>query len=600
LPAKKFGNDYWVDRGQNIWQKVTAPTTLGPLTGGGLSKNPASENVTPIFDNTAKDGKYYVGPVTEGIDTLYYGDPKTGGNGTVDSTASGIQGDDVKYTRDANGNMVEHNTHTPDVPPGYIGIRTAFDLDQVRKNMAGNYILMADIDLAGYTSATCTVLNGWVSLGYPIGVGNLDRPFTGIFDGNNYTISNIWAKHGISYAGLFSRIESNGIVKNLTISTDTKGINGAAFVGALAGVTRKGAVVDNVTVKGGTIISAGASGGAFIGGLIGYAYGGPADYITNCRVINSGIINLGNSATGSYSGGMFGAAAGNTRITNCYTTNVAVSGYSYVGGFIGSVYAGVEITDCKTNGMVDANGSYGGGFAGCIHGASKVETCIADVEVMVKGSYAGGFVGVLYENSVLNKAFAYGKVRAAYYAGGNVRQMVNSQLLNSFAYGDVTTTVGYISGGLVAESINSKILNCYSRGDVYAQVVAPGLGGLVGYFSGTATSSNTVQNSYSSGTVNGRDVLNPLYIGAFSGHSGVTFMGTNYYDYDKTKAYIQNAHGTIVAPAGQPSAFPVGKTTPQMMQKATFSGWDFNSTWKIDEGTSYPYFAWADALGLRH
>ena len=36
----------------------------------------------------------------------------------------------------------------------------------------------------------------------------------------------------------------------------------------------------------------------------------------------------------------------------------------------------------------------------------------------------------------------------------------------------------------------------------------------------------------------------------------------------------------------------VGRTTAQMMQESTFSGWSFSSVWSINEGTSYPYLRW--------
>ena len=108
--ARKFGDDYWVDMGQNVWRKVDKnnPTgPLGPLTGGGPDGDPSTSPVTPIYDNTANDGKYYVGPLgpDEGGNMYYYGDPIIGGNGALDSTASSREQDDVKYYKDANGNM---------------------------------------------------------------------------------------------------------------------------------------------------------------------------------------------------------------------------------------------------------------------------------------------------------------------------------------------------------------------------------------------------------------------------------------------------------------------------------------------------------------
>ena len=95
---------YWVHVAQNVWREVTAPTTLGPLTGGGPDMNPVTTPATKIYYHE-KDGKYYVGPLgpEDGYD-YYYGD-KAGGNGTLDSTNDSLFKDDVKYYKDSNGNM---------------------------------------------------------------------------------------------------------------------------------------------------------------------------------------------------------------------------------------------------------------------------------------------------------------------------------------------------------------------------------------------------------------------------------------------------------------------------------------------------------------
>ena len=113
-PVGKFGGEYWVKMGQNVYKKVLGPYTLGPLTGGGPDMDPATDPVTPIYEN---DGKYYVGPLGSGDDEYYYGDPD-GGNGTLDSTADSAEKDDVVYYKDSNGNMTTEKPGKPivDVP----------------------------------------------------------------------------------------------------------------------------------------------------------------------------------------------------------------------------------------------------------------------------------------------------------------------------------------------------------------------------------------------------------------------------------------------------------------------------------------------------
>jgi hypothetical protein len=103
-PVIKTGGDYYVDCGQNVYQKVETPTTLGPKVGGGPDENPATDPVTPIYDN---NGKYYVGPLGPDSDgnNYYYGDKATGGDGLVNSTDSTKHVSDDIYYLGADGNM---------------------------------------------------------------------------------------------------------------------------------------------------------------------------------------------------------------------------------------------------------------------------------------------------------------------------------------------------------------------------------------------------------------------------------------------------------------------------------------------------------------
>ena len=62
-----------------------------------------------------------------------------------------------------------------------IEVATAADLNNVRNNLSGDYIQVANIDLSGYGS--------WTPIGEydPVG-GNW---FTGTYNGGGYTISNL-------------------------------------------------------------------------------------------------------------------------------------------------------------------------------------------------------------------------------------------------------------------------------------------------------------------------------------------------------------------------------------------------------------------------
>ena len=62
-----------------------------------------------------------------------------------------------------------------EVPEGYVGIYTAADLDLIREDTDGNFILMADIDLGGKEHTP---------------IGDYLNPFDGKFNGNGHVISN--------------------------------------------------------------------------------------------------------------------------------------------------------------------------------------------------------------------------------------------------------------------------------------------------------------------------------------------------------------------------------------------------------------------------
>jgi len=108
MPVVNFDGEYWVDMGQNVWKKVMGPYELGPLTGGGPDLNPATDPVIEIYDYTANDGRYYVGPLVDAEgDEYYHGDSNLyNRNGTLDSTAEMLHGDDMVYYMDKAGNMV--------------------------------------------------------------------------------------------------------------------------------------------------------------------------------------------------------------------------------------------------------------------------------------------------------------------------------------------------------------------------------------------------------------------------------------------------------------------------------------------------------------
>ena len=108
-------------------------------------------------------------------------------------------------------------------------IYTADDLNRIRENLSGTYILMNDIDLSSYEN--------WMP------IGSVDAPFTGDLLGAGYTISGMQitnlpeaAEDGYAYIGLFGY--NQGMIRDVivegTVSAELAE-NEKAYVGSLVG-----------------------------------------------------------------------------------------------------------------------------------------------------------------------------------------------------------------------------------------------------------------------------------------------------------------------------------------------------------------------------
>lgn len=141
-----------------------------------------------------------------------------------------------------------------------------------------------------------------------------------------------------------------------------------------------------------------------------------------------------------------------------------------------------------------------------------------------------------------------------------------SAVTNCYATGTVTSR-GNLAGGLVGVVSSSTITNSYATCSVAGNTA----GGLVGGMGGTSS----ITNSYAAGSVTGTYFSGGL-VGNKLGGGTVT---ASYYN-SQTSGKSDNDG------RGEP------KTSIQLVQEATFSGWDFTEEtgdWDISEGISYPY-----------
>jgi len=254
--------------------------------------------------------------------------------------------------------------------------------------------------------------------------------------------------------------------------------------------------------------------------------------------------------------------------------NYTSSGASYIGIFGYVTGASAEIRDLF---LVDPNVNSGSsGYAtGSLVGALQAGTvtgCCAEGGSVSGYQGVGGLVGY-NSNGTVSKCYATCQVSSAgSYVGGLIGNN-NGTLTNCYATGQVSSAGGYI-GGLAGNTENSSsiVTNCYATGDVSGSSM---IGGLTGreYFS-------SISNSYATGFVSGNN-----YLGGLTGYNRYCTISSSYWDSQTTGR--SNMCGTCQDCSYCNDSYR--RTTVQMMQQATFGGWDFADTWGIDEGLSYPF-----------
>jgi len=150
-------------------------------------------------------------------------------------------------------------------------------------------------------------------------IGGPGNRFAAVFEGNGYTISNLFIANGVSdYQGLFGYTDGAEI-KNLSV---TANITGRNYVGILVGFAYN-TIINKVNVSGNV-----RGYNNSIGGLAGLAY----DTLINKANANANVTSYNNSGLG----GLVGFAY-NTIVNKSYATG-NIGDYNSVGRLVGQTY----------------------------------------------------------------------------------------------------------------------------------------------------------------------------------------------------------------------------------------------------------------------
>ena len=257
-------------------------------------------------------------------------------------------------------------------------------LSGVTQNASANAVLTADIVVnKNVLKSDGTVNEGTFKEWTPIATNA--SPYTGIFEGQNHTISGLYFKQETSFVGLFSansgKIANVGILDSYFYGQPYYGCQ----VGGVCGYnTAKGAITNcyNTGI---------VRGSETVGGVCGSNYG----TITNCS--NKGNVGEDDDSVGGVSGSNYGT------IINCNNAGI-VSGKSYVGGVCGKNSNGGTVTNCNNTGEVRGTSQYIGGLSGD-NDSSSITNCNNTGEVKATGKFVGGLSGGNYNNGTITNCY---------------------------------------------------------------------------------------------------------------------------------------------------------------------------------------------------
>lgn len=312
----------------------TASTSITAYLSALLSSSDALQNKTVTITAQCADGSIYTGPINMPHDANItagncYTFKKTftselsfpAGAGTAESPYEVSSAEGLLLVANQTNSGSGHNTR--------------------------HYKLTADIDL----STVCGPGMNWTP------IGNYNKRFNGVFDGNGKTISNLYINSHRQHEGLFGQVgssSSSSVVKDLHVEghvqTDYSVQGKGNAVGGIC--ASNGGVIAGCSFRGSVVAASGqgGTGVAFtcIGGIVG------SNNLTVVGCYNEASVTATGQGKETIVGGITGATSSGHRMLACYNTgDITVGGHAQVQGIAGGGY---QCTACFNIGKIVKDG----------------------------------------------------------------------------------------------------------------------------------------------------------------------------------------------------------------------------------------------------
>ena len=410
-----------------------------------------------------------------------------------------------------------------EVPEGYIGIYTAEDMDNIRNNLSGRYILMADIDLAP--------LGNWDPIGkceeslkdtYDehmniIGtkteyVGK--EAFCGTFDGNGHVLSGITINKeydsvdiSIHSVGIFAAAE-NCKISNLGVIDTHITAHGGAILYAASIVGRQ---FENVCIENcfsSADITAGCNGYTVAAGIAGESTTRNSGIIRNC--INYGAIKceLKNDTV-------------DLNVSLPYPYNIGSPSLSSAGiGFAQIVENSINYGDVVTE------------ISGKHKELSFINACGIGGLEMITGCTNYGCIRTYASNCCVDGSYPNS---STCFTSGGIAFAYISSIKECRNYGDVVSQVDKTSsipncllhvGGIIGDAEYTVLSDCMNEGAIsaYSEIKADAYAGGIAALLHIYNYNGRIQSSCNSGSVSAITVDSNAYAGGVVAQATIEFL----------------------------------------------------------------------------
>ena len=424
-----------------------------------------------------------------------------------------------------------------EIPEGYVAVSTKEELNNIRYNLGGKYILTNDIvfDAADFEEGGMFYNDNkqWLTIGeYD------DGCFTGVLEGNGYSI--IGLKMNCSWytyrrGGLFGT--SSGEIKNLHLKDSYYYASGGSdnYLGGICGVNK--GLIYNCSFDGRIERNIGIR---YCGGITAQNRG----KVAYCENKATMYLKYGSGLTANdeYMGGIAGHNLDKSEIDHCVNKGKILSRLNAenvirMGGICG--YNAGKIVFCSNENKVIADKNIEKIYcAGIVcRNFGSVEKCYNTAEIGGKSNNAAGIA--VYNNKTVNYCYNTGKVESKYRSAGIVAK---------------NDEKGHVKGCFNTGRIITVTTNSYTSAT----------GGIVGLNDGA------VGSSYNVG-----EIVAPKYYGPVVGYNDWGYTYQCRYVVDGTTGYSGGAAGIKMEEL----------TNPEKFNGYFSGGWEF----EYRDTPDYPY-----------